>query len=138
MSRYELIMVERDPSGQTMKEYIKGQYDSHKHTYNLSKELGSTSSYTLARGGCLVWCGFYNNDIKMYRKGHKIVRNELNNMMNDLLFNPDKKSGIFQLDPSKIHTTLNINNTEGIRTFGIYMKENEELISTIAKLLQWI
>ena len=64
MSLYEFVVNQRGVDGQLVKDYIREQYYNHKHTFELSRNLGSVPSRKLAQAGCYVWGAIYNNDIK--------------------------------------------------------------------------
>jgi hypothetical protein len=137
MSRYELVVNQKGFNGQLIKDYIKEQYQNHKYTFELSRNVGSTQSRKLAQAGCYVWGSFYNNDIAMYKKWKKKLMNQLNEMMNDLMFSNDKRTGIVQIDSSLNRVITGTNNSQGLIQFGAYMKEVTEAIDLMANCLLW-
>jgi len=137
MSLYEFVVNQKGSNGQLIKEYILEQYQNHKYTFELSKKMNSVPSKKLAQAGCFIWAAFHNNDIVMYKKWKKKLLNQLNEMMDDLMFNSEKKTGIVEIDASYNKVTTGTNNSQGIVQFGAYMKETTETIDLLANNLLW-
>jgi len=137
MSLYEFVVNQRGVDGQLVKDYIREQYYNHKHTFELSRNLGSVPSRKLAQAGCYVWGAIYNNDIAMYKKWKKKMINQLNEMMDQLMFDTEKTTGIVEIDSSLNRVVTGTNNSQGLIQFGNYMKQAISSIDTITDCLFW-
>jgi len=137
MSRYEFVVNLKSSDGESVKDFIRRRYNEHKHTFELSRNVGSVPSRKLAQAGCYVWGAFYNNDIAMYKKWKKKLMYQLNEMMDDLMFSTDKRTGMVEIDETFNQVITGTNNSQGIVQFGAYMKEVVESIDEIANCLYW-